>query len=382
MTYIDGFVLAVPTANKQAFIDHAKLGDSVFMELGALRILECWGDDVPDGKQTDFHRAVQAKADETVVFSWVEWPDKATRDAAMAQMEQRVKTDDRMNPEKNPMPFDGMRMIFGGFTPVVTLEKPKSNKPGDYIWYELLTSDAEAAQKFYADVLGWRFADSGQPDVDYRIINAGEHSVGGLMAITPEMADHGARPTWLGYIAVEDVDACVAAIEERGGRTLMPAMDIAKVGRIAMVADPHGAPFYVMRPTGEGKSLAFADDRPRPGHCAWNELSTPDQAASWAFYGALFGWTQDGEMDMGPMGKYQFIRHVGMIGAMMPAAASAGKPRWNQYFRVENIDAAKAAVEAGGGRIVSGPDEIPGGDFAMNCIDPQGASFGLVGGRR
>src|SRR3546814_12168106 len=86
------------------------------------------------------------------------------------------------------------------------------------------------------------------------------------------MADHGARPTWLGYIAVEDVDASVAEIEARGGRVLMPAMDIPMVGRIAMVADPHGAPFYVMKPHGTGKSLAFADDYPRPGHWAWNEL--------------------------------------------------------------------------------------------------------------
>ena len=123
MSYIDGFVIAVPTANKQKFIDHAKLGDGVFMDLGALRILECWGDDVPDGKQTDFRRAVQAKDDETVVFSWIEWPDKATRDAAMARMPELMKTDDRMNQDKNPMPFDGMRMIYGGFTPLVTLQK-------------------------------------------------------------------------------------------------------------------------------------------------------------------------------------------------------------------------------------------------------------------
>lgn len=121
MTYIDGFVIAVPTANKQKFIDHANTADSVFMEMGAVRVLECWGDDVPEGKLTDFRRAVQAKEDETVAFSWIEWPDKATRDAAFAQMQERMKTDDRMNPDKNPMPFDGMRMIFGGFTPVVTL---------------------------------------------------------------------------------------------------------------------------------------------------------------------------------------------------------------------------------------------------------------------
>ena len=117
MPYIDGFVIAVPTANKQKFIHHANLGDSVFIEYGATRVIECWGDDVPDGKLTDFHRAVQATADETVVFSWIEWPDKATRDAGM----KKVMEDPRLNPQSNPMPFDGKRMIYGGFAPVVTL---------------------------------------------------------------------------------------------------------------------------------------------------------------------------------------------------------------------------------------------------------------------
>jgi uncharacterized protein YbaA (DUF1428 family) len=123
MAYIDGFVIAVPKANKQKFIEHANTGDSVFAELGATRILECWEDDVPDGKVTDFRRAVQATKDEAVVFSWIEWPDKATRDAAMAKMTDLMKTDPRMSPEGNPMPFDGKRMIFGGFSPVVTLGK-------------------------------------------------------------------------------------------------------------------------------------------------------------------------------------------------------------------------------------------------------------------
>ena len=115
MTYIDGFVAAVPTANKQKFIDHAKKGDSVFVELGATKVLECWGDDVPDGTVTDFRRAVKAKDDETVVFSWVEWPDKVTRDKAMPKMME----DPRMQPDQNPMPFDGKRLIYGGFAPVV-----------------------------------------------------------------------------------------------------------------------------------------------------------------------------------------------------------------------------------------------------------------------
>ena len=121
MSYIDGFVIAVPTANKEKFIEHAEKADNLFKELGARRILECWGNDVPEGKLTDFRKAVQAKEDETVVFSWIEWPDKATRDAAMARMDELMKTDDRFNPEKNPMPFDGKRLIYGGFAPVVEL---------------------------------------------------------------------------------------------------------------------------------------------------------------------------------------------------------------------------------------------------------------------
>jgi uncharacterized protein YbaA (DUF1428 family) len=123
MSYVDGFVIAVPTANKQKFIDHAAEGDSVFMEMGALRVLECWGEDVPDGEKTDFRRAVKAKKTESVVFSWIEWPDKATRDAAMEKMMDPDNLDPRMDPAKNPMPFDGKRMIFGGFVPVVTLRK-------------------------------------------------------------------------------------------------------------------------------------------------------------------------------------------------------------------------------------------------------------------
>jgi len=117
MTYIDGFVIAVPTANKQKFIAHATEGDSVFIEFGATRVLECWGDDVPEGTVTDFRRAVQAKDDETVVFSWIEWPDKQTRDGGM----QKVMADPRMQPDANPMPFDGKRLVYGGFSPVVEL---------------------------------------------------------------------------------------------------------------------------------------------------------------------------------------------------------------------------------------------------------------------
>jgi uncharacterized protein YbaA (DUF1428 family) len=121
MTYIDGFVIAVPTANKQKFIEHARLGDGVFKDLGATRVVECWAEDVPEGKITDFGKAVQAKADESVVFSWIEWPDKETRDAAMKAIMSADFNDKRMDPERNPMPFDGKRLIYGGFEPIVEL---------------------------------------------------------------------------------------------------------------------------------------------------------------------------------------------------------------------------------------------------------------------
>lgn len=121
MPYIDGFVIAVPTANKQQFIEHARHFDTLFLELGATRVIESWGDDVPDGKLTDFRRAVQATPDETVAFSWVEWPDKATRDAGM----QKMREDPRMDPAtpgNPPIPFDGRRMIFGGFEQVLEVK--------------------------------------------------------------------------------------------------------------------------------------------------------------------------------------------------------------------------------------------------------------------
>lgn len=117
--YVDGFVIAVPRANRQKFIDHAKIADPMFIEMGALRVVECWGDDVPTGQHTDFRMAVKATEDEEVAFSWIEWPDKATRDAAMARLVSPDFDDPRMDIAKNAVPFDGKRMIFGGFVPVV-----------------------------------------------------------------------------------------------------------------------------------------------------------------------------------------------------------------------------------------------------------------------
>jgi uncharacterized protein YbaA (DUF1428 family) len=119
MAYVEGFVIPVPLANRESFIAASEAIDAVFIELGATRVVECWDDDVPEGKVTDFRRAVAAEPGEAVAFSWVEWPDKATREAGHNRMRELMDTDPRFR--DNPMPFDGKRMIFGGFTPVVIL---------------------------------------------------------------------------------------------------------------------------------------------------------------------------------------------------------------------------------------------------------------------
>jgi uncharacterized protein YbaA (DUF1428 family) len=119
MTYVDGFVIAIPKENRDKFLAHARTGDAVFMDHGATRIVECWQADVPEGKTTDFFGAVDRQDGEEIVFSWIEWPDKAPRDTMYSQMDELSKTDDRMNMEKNPPPFDGKRMIWGGFVPLV-----------------------------------------------------------------------------------------------------------------------------------------------------------------------------------------------------------------------------------------------------------------------
>ena len=115
MAYVDGFVIPVPKANRDAYRKVAEMAAPIFKEYGALKVVECWGDDVPDGKLTSFPMAVKKEADENVVFSWIIWPSKAVRDAGNA----KAMADPRMQPGKNPMPFDGQRMIYGGFQTIV-----------------------------------------------------------------------------------------------------------------------------------------------------------------------------------------------------------------------------------------------------------------------
>jgi predicted enzyme related to lactoylglutathione lyase len=188
------------------------------------------------------------------------------------------------------------------------------NPHGSFIWYELLTTDTAAARRFYGGLLGWQASGhAGQPG--YEILTHGEHGIAGLM-----QAPAGVAPVWLGYLGVEDVDATVAAIVADGGVVQMPARDLAGVGRIAMVADPDGAPFYVMRGASDRASTSFSPDS--PGHCAWNELGAADTERALAFYARHFHWTRGETLPMGALGSYQLMELEGRaLGASCRARA-------------------------------------------------------------
>lgn len=252
------------------------------------------------------------------------------------------------------------------------------NKHGDFVWYELMSPDPDASKRFYDDVVGWTIEAQPSGDMDYRMIAAPDDLVGGVMRLTPEMRENGARPIWVGYVGVDNVDASVSAVEAAGGRTLMPAWDMPNVGRMAMLTDPEGAPFYVMRGNSDEDSTAFKPGEDTYGHIVWNELAAGDPDRALGFYGGAFGWRQEGGMPMGELGEYRFLQHgADMIGAVMPKVV--GADGWNFYFHVPDIDAAADRVRTGAGTVEQEPTEIPGGGFSLVARDPQGARFGLVG---
>jgi hypothetical protein len=265
------------------------------------------------------------------------------------------------------------------------LTKGGSEPKGDFIWYELITPDPDGAKAFYDAVVGWNIAAEGPPEFNgYRMIGRSDGKfAGGVLPLTQEMQQHSACPMWLGYVHVPDVDKSVAAIEQAGGKTHMAATNIPEVGRIAMVTDPQGAPFYVMKPIPPANDPTMKSDVFSPSaeqRVGWNELSTSDPAAARSFYGEQFGWTSDEFMPMGELGEYRFLDHhgerIGAVCGVMPGQS----PKWRYYIRVPSISAAKTAAELKGGTIHMGPHQVPTGDFIIIGTDPQGAEFALVGG--
>lgn len=244
-----------------------------------------------------------------------------------------------------------------------------------FFWYELVTTDVDAAKRFYEAVVGWKTEPFEGSDGGYTILKTGETPVGGLMAMPAEAA--GMPPAWMGYVFAEDVDAATKSIEKAGGAIHKAASDIPGVGRFAVVADPQGAAFMLMAPQGEAPV-----ERPAPGtpgHVGWRELHAGDLEAAKSFYSGQFGWTMTDAVPMGEMGDYQlFDTAEGQSGGMMRKPAEVPAPFWVFYFNVDGIDAAAERVRAAGGTVVMEPMEVPGGDWVLQGADPQGAFFGLL----
>jgi hypothetical protein len=266
-----------------------------------------------------------------------------------------------------------------------TLKEERPSEFGGYIWYELMTTDPDSAKDFYDALVGWNIQKGPQEYGSYRVIGRSDGGfAGGLMSLNDQMQQHGARPMWLGYIHVADVDKAIARIEEKGGKTEMPATDIPNVGRIAMVTDPQGAPFYVMKPippANDPNAKSDVFDPKAEQRCGWNELSTSDPVAARRFYGELFGWTSDEFMPMGEMGEYRFFNRGDVMIGAVAGTMEGQQPHWRYYFRVPSISKAKEAAEAKGGTIRMGPHQVPTGDYIIIGTDPQGAEFALVGGQ-
>jgi len=257
-----------------------------------------------------------------------------------------------------------------------------SAKTCNFVWYELMTTDTAAALDFYKAVIGWgsQKFEAKKPDEaghDYTILTVQGSGVAGLMNIPAEACAHGAPPAWLGYIGVDDVDAYVERIQAAGGSVKRAAQDIPDVGRFAVMADPYGAVFLIMKPEGTPP-----ENRPAPdadGMIGWHELYAGDGEGAFKFYSELFGWGKEFAMDMGEMGVYQLFSAGGApIGGMMTKMPDCPGTYWAYYFYVEDINAGIKRITDNGGKITMGPHQVPGGNWIAQAVDPQGANFAIL----
>jgi len=251
---------------------------------------------------------------------------------------------------------------------------------GRFIWYELMTTDMVAAKAFYAKVMGWGVHDLSTSGMAYALFTAGTAVVTGVTELPGDAQRMGATPRWQGYVGVDDVDAVAQRIRQLGGAVHTAPTDIPEMSRFAVVSDPQMATLAIL------KWLNPEQHQPpepgKPGGVSWHELLAADREKAFAFYGELFGW-QKADADAGPLGTYQVFSVAGQtIGGMFTKSPMVPVPFWLYYFGVTDIDAAAERVTAGGGRIVEGPLEVPGGSWIVRCTDPQDAVFALEGKRR
>jgi predicted enzyme related to lactoylglutathione lyase len=251
-----------------------------------------------------------------------------------------------------------------------------------FVWYQLLTTDPAAATGFYGDVVGWTAQGLQGPARNYTVLLAAGAGVGGLMALTPDLAERGVPPHWTGYVGVDDVDATAARIAELGGALHHPPEDIEGIGRFAVAADPQGAVFIIFKPNSIWQRPAPAPGA--QGQIGWHELHAADWPAAFEFYANLFAWTKTEAHDMGPAGAYQLFATGNVstsgesAGGMLNRMNPAMPPHWLYYFNVTDINDAMRRVHTAGGQVLNGPHQVPGGSWIVHCKDPQDAVFALV----
>jgi predicted enzyme related to lactoylglutathione lyase len=251
---------------------------------------------------------------------------------------------------------------------------------GRFVWYELMTTDVNAAMSFYAKVMGWRVWDASAPGRPYYLFRDGPAPVGGLMSLPEEARANGVKSSWLGYVGVDDVDATARRILQLGGAVHVPPTDAADVSRFSIISDPQAARLALMKwrkpgPHGPGERRA-------PGPVGWHELLAGDWESAWPFYGELFGWKTSRE-NLDEDDDYQsFSAGEEAIGGMVSKEPEMPGPCWLYYFNIGDIDATIARLEARGGKLVHAPHKAHGGSWIAQCIDPQGAWFALQGSRR
>ena len=250
---------------------------------------------------------------------------------------------------------------------------------GRFAWYELATTDMESAKAFYGDVLGWGTQDVPASGPAYTLFTAGGAAVSGLMELPKEATASGLRPSWLGYVGVDDVNAAANRIEELGGAVHVPPTEIPNVSRFSIAVDPQMATIALLKwLNGDQQQPAELN---APGRVGWHELLAADWEQAFAFYRELFSW-QKAQTDTGAVGTYQLFSAAGeTIGGMYTKPAMEPVPFWLYYFNVGDIDVAMKRVKAGGGTILAGPIEVPGSRWIARCTDPQAAIFALMGKR-
>jgi predicted enzyme related to lactoylglutathione lyase len=244
---------------------------------------------------------------------------------------------------------------------------------GRFLWYDVMTKDPKGAQAFYGKVAGWGLEPYTDGGMTYMMFTRGGVPIGGSMQLPEEAAKMGAPSHWLAYIGAPDVDKMTKQALDLGAKTYVPPTDIPKIGRFSVIADPQGATIAFFGPSGE----AMASHPPEVGDISWHELVTTDPAAAFGFYQSLFGWEKTGEHDMGPMGVYHMFGRQGFtLGGIFKKPAEMPAPsHWLMYIRVADINAAAGAAKANGAQVLHGPSEVPGGDWTVQCMDPQGAVF-------